>query len=566
MRRRDRSVLPAENRVLCFGRRERGYVAILTLFLAIPLFAMAAFAADVGFWYSKAARLQRAVDAASLAGVIWLPDKPTADIEAKKILVQNGIVETDLMSDGTPRWTVQIDAPTSERLRVTVTDNSAGRLFSQLLDNSKVVIIRSSLSEYIKPIPLGSPVSSYGNNPTVSGPQPNFWASIGAPYYTKRGGDPYAAKCQENPPTNPCTTPNPDYRLNGYFYAVEVPAGNIGKTLTVELYDAGNYNNGNLCRPRTNPFDTTPCSPMDPTDRFDVRTSFQLLDEDLSPLNNENNPPLRAGSATGPNYTDPMNSWGPGTYTCWLVLDSGAAAATYKDQWRTLCSVTIRYDTAGVFPLQVKSSNIPGTTDAGDGTNQFSIKASIASGGTPHVYALSTMSVFTNPRGTDCSGSASTSAESAFYLAEIPAQNRGKKLTISLFDPGDGPEGTYILDIVGPDGAGLSGSNVTDVCTGTTIGELVPSCSYGARTATPTTGSPCSITTRDAGGAIYNGLWLDVAVTLPAGYNCTTDCWWKIRYRFTGLSLPLPGDPPATPTDRTTYVVRVSGDPVRVIA
>ena len=32
------------------------------------------------------------------------------------------------------------------------------------------------------------------------------------------------------------------------------------------------------------------------------------------------------------------------------------------------------------------------------------------------------------------------------------------------------------------------------------------------------------------------------------------------------LAGSAPGDPPATPTDRTTYVVRVSGDPVRVIA
>jgi hypothetical protein len=151
-------------------------------------------------------------------------------------------------------------------------------------------------------------------------------------------------------------------------------------------------------------------------------------------------------------------------------------------------------------------------------------------------------------------------------LAEIPATNRGKRLTISLFDPGDGPEGTYILDFVGPDNAGLSGANVNDPCTGTTIGELAPSCSYSARGNSPSAASPCSITTRDAGGAIYNGLWLDVSITLPAAYNCSTDCWWKIRYRFTGLSLPLPGDPPATPTDRTTYVVRVSGDPVRVIA
>ena len=566
MRRRDRTT-PQHHRVLFFGQRERGYVAILTLFLAIPLFAMAAFAADVGYWYSKAARLQRSVDAASLAGVIWLPDKPKADIEAKKILVQNGIDENALLPDGSKHWTVQIDAPTAERLKVTVTDNSAGRLFSQLLDNSPVVIIRSSLSEYIKPIPLGSPISQYGNDPTIVGAQPNFWASIGAPYYTKRGGDPYAAKCEENPPTIPCTTPNSDYRPNGYFYAVEVPPGNAGRTLTVQLYDAGNYNNNNLCRPKTSAVDPTPCSPLDPTDRFDVNTSFQLLDQDQSPLNNENNPPLPFGSATGPSYTGPVNNWPSGNYTCWLVLDSGASLSTYKDQWQTLCSVTITDNNGGIFPLQVKSSNIPGKTDAGDGTNQFSIKASIASGvGATRVYALSTMSVFTNPRGTDCSGNASTSAESSFYLAEIPATNKGKRLTISLFDPGDGPEGTYILDIVGPANAGLVGSNVNDPCTGATIGELVPSCSYGARGNAPSTGNPCSITTRDSGGTIYNGLWLDVSITLPAGYSCTTDCWWKIRYRFTGLSLPLPGNPPATPTDRTTYVVRVSGDPVRVIA
>ena len=574
--RRRRRVGPEQHRVLCFGRRERGYVAILTLFLAIPLFAMAAFAADVGFWYSNAARLQRTVDAASLAGVVWLPDKPKADIEAKKILVQNGIDETRLQSDGTPRWTVQIDAPTPERLRVTVTDNSAGRLFSQLLDNTKVVIIRSSMSEYVKPIPLGSPQSKYGNDPTVTGTQPNFWASIGGPYYTKRGGDPYAAKCAEVTPTIPCTTVNTDYRPNGYFYAVEVPPGNAGRTLTVQLYDAGNYNNNNLCRPKTSDVDPAPCSPLDPTDRYNLdpmapspgaTTSFQLLDQDLSPLNNENNPPLPFGSATGPSYTGAVNGWPSGNYTCWLVLAPDALPATYKDKWATLCSVTITDNNGGIFPLQVKSSNIPGVTDAGDGTNQFSIKASIASGvGQTRVYALSTMSVFTNPRGTDCSGSASTSAESTFYLAEIPNNNKGKRLTISLYDPGDGPEGTYILDFVGPDNAGLSGSNISDPCTGTVVGELVPSCSYGPRGSAATAGTPCSVTTRNAGGTLYNGTWLDVAVTLPAGYSCTTDCWWKIRYRFTGLSLPAPGDPPATPTDRTTYVVRVSGDPVRVIA
>ena len=169
MRRRDRNVRPEQHRVLFFGRRERGYVAILTLFLAIPLFAMAAFAADVGYWYSKAARLA-ADRRRGIAGGRRLAARQAEGRHRgqEDPACRTASTRRTLMSDGTPRWTVQIDAPTSERLRVTVTDNSAGRLFSQLLDNSKVVIIRSSLSEYIKPIPLGSPISKYGNDPTVS--------------------------------------------------------------------------------------------------------------------------------------------------------------------------------------------------------------------------------------------------------------------------------------------------------------------------------------------------------------------------------------------------------------
>ena len=131
-----------------------------------------------------------------------------------------------------------------------------------------------------------------------------------------------------------------------------------------------------------------------------------------------------------------------------MVLAPDASPATYKDQWATLCAVTITDNLGGIFPLQVKSSNIPGVTDAGEGTNQFSIKASIASGvGQTRVYALSTMSVFTNPRGTDCSGNPSTSAESSFYLAEIPVNNRGKKLDHLAVRPGRRPRGHVHLGL-----------------------------------------------------------------------------------------------------------------------
>ena len=185
MRRRHRTA-PQEHRVLFFGRRERRLRRDPD---AVPGHT----AVRHGGVRGRCRLLvleRRSLAAYGRRGVIGRRHLAAGQAEGRHRSQEDPRCRTastrsTLQSDGTPRWTVQIDSPTAERLRVTVTDNSAGRLFSQLLDNSKVTIIRSSLSEYIKPIPLGSPISKYGNDPTVSGPQPNFWASIGAPYYTK---------------------------------------------------------------------------------------------------------------------------------------------------------------------------------------------------------------------------------------------------------------------------------------------------------------------------------------------------------------------------------------------
>ena len=46
-------------------RRERGYAAVLTALILVPLLGFAGFAVDVGAWYSRAASLQRAADSAA---------------------------------------------------------------------------------------------------------------------------------------------------------------------------------------------------------------------------------------------------------------------------------------------------------------------------------------------------------------------------------------------------------------------------------------------------------------------------------------------------------------------
>src|SRR5690349_4242481 len=54
------------------ARDDRGYALIMTALLLVPLMVMTAFAVDVGAWYAQSTRIQRAADAASLAGVPYV--------------------------------------------------------------------------------------------------------------------------------------------------------------------------------------------------------------------------------------------------------------------------------------------------------------------------------------------------------------------------------------------------------------------------------------------------------------------------------------------------------------
>ena len=55
-------------------RRDEGYTMVMTALLLVPLMLFAALAVDVGGFYTRAHEVQRAADAASLAGVVWMPD------------------------------------------------------------------------------------------------------------------------------------------------------------------------------------------------------------------------------------------------------------------------------------------------------------------------------------------------------------------------------------------------------------------------------------------------------------------------------------------------------------
>ncbi len=63
--------------------------------MIIPLMAFAALAVDVGSWYARTTEMQKAADAAALAGVVWAPDYSKARTVAAKTLTDNGFTATN---------------------------------------------------------------------------------------------------------------------------------------------------------------------------------------------------------------------------------------------------------------------------------------------------------------------------------------------------------------------------------------------------------------------------------------------------------------------------------------
>ena len=80
-------------------RSERGQALVLAALAMVVILGFAALSIDVGYWYSQKREVQKAVDAAALAGAQELPDNPAAaEAVAREYLAKNGITDEDTIS------------------------------------------------------------------------------------------------------------------------------------------------------------------------------------------------------------------------------------------------------------------------------------------------------------------------------------------------------------------------------------------------------------------------------------------------------------------------------------
>jgi len=205
----------------------------------------------------------------------------------------------------------------------------------------------------------------------------------------------------------------------------------------------------------------------------------------------------------------------------------GYVASVFR-RWVPLCS--IGFAKAGTYMVQVKSNGVG--ADAASGHNRFSLRAfsttDTSAKDSIAISGFNKMAMYANLPG----------ATTTFYLARVGTGGAGHVLNVRLYDVGDSSEAGQIR-VVAPDDSGVTFTN----CIGSgPVSGTLPTCEITAQNST------------------HNGRWQQIAVPIPSTYSCADrdpqKCWIKLRYSYGSGNQP---------SDTTSWVASLEGDPVRLV-
>lgn len=549
---------------------DAGYVIALSALLMVPLMVVTAFSVDLGNWYSRAAEIQRDADSAALAAVVWMPDFAAAESVAKADLLKNGI-DADSATD---EWDVTIEKDPSNPLRriiVTVKENDVPLFFAGVVIDD-VDITRDSTSEFIDPVPLGSPRNylGTGNLLDVGGAAPteNVWMSMNGECNQSDNGDLISATMHATDGSCGSVPSNSYFDPNGFDYYIEVPAT---RTTPIDVW---------VYEPYVTPSREFPS--MDLPGNPNFFTEINVYEADGTIFDDSDNPQECGYRFSGPNAGSmtiqslDQNGVPSPTTTAFTDLrtqsgsyDTSSGWASFypnlavdrQTRWFPLCTIPIATSSlpagatekwlmnvrhSGVANSNYRYENNHGFVAARQGTSTALFCDSRTDSTCPAIYGKDWVSFFVSCEAnnsatpTGCKSSATSSAE--FFLAEIAAIHEGKKLKVTAYDA---DENATTLRLRIPTGTNTWADVTFDwTCERARTGA---SCGSGAGVTT--------LNLRDSGG---NPRFNDGIVTLEVdltGYTPPGDNeWWRVAYTFAN-----------TPTDHTTWAVRVVGDPVHLV-
>lgn len=381
-----------------------------------------------------------------------------------------------------------------------------------------------------------------------------FWATMNTRGASNVNGDAHQPRYDTSTSTVAPVCPAGDSRScydpeQYYNYAVEMPPNSTGGY--VYVFDPGFCATANNKGTGDRWFgSSTAVSSWYELWQDDDNTPYYLSDDAFVAssgslfTNMDASDSTMGGGTNGAECLQTSTAYGDGRdyHNSWFLLNPG-------DPLTGDANGTIyRVHTTGTDPAGALLSNT-------DGEQSFALYAE-ATGGTPRIYGMGAMQMFTPLSSTG----GATSSE--FYLAQIDGAHEGKTVEIELWDPGDTSPLTANLEILVPGSAGWSPALLDYTArVGTSNSSANSACNSNARTNWP------NIVTEATGvqPGEFNGCWLTILVKVPTGYGsaCTVSgnpaaChggWWKIRYNMTGTG---------TSNDVTTWKVSIRGNPVHL--
>ena len=520
----------------------RGQILVIFAGAMLLLLMMCALVIDVSWYWVSSLKVQRAADAAALAGAVMLPDRASDAYKlASDEAARNGFVAgTDV------KITSLQDKDDPRRLDVTI-DAAVGTFFMRVIGITSIPITKSSEAEFTLPVPMGSPQNYYGvgffegstatpgvnktltvNDPVSGKPlaSQGFWGAIFTSGGLRENGDRYAPSFLGGGLGKPKGDPNPDYDPSGYDYTIEV-----GPNGQVQLFDpmfcaTGDNGHGGSFGAGDHWTDHSPSQVIAP-----VAITYRLYDTNGTVANTQDdgNPVASlvydpAGQTLGDfsgNFGTPANSSDVNKADC--------STDPAHNQWVQLAKAL----PAGTYRLNVNTSLQTDNANVG-AENLFSIWVG-ASGGSPRVYGSGRMAAYTNL----------DAGNQTFYFAQIEKVHAGRTLVIQLFDPGESA-GDAFLRFLSPDG---------DVYHYATFDWVADD----GRKGTGVT----SLQTSIGGAAQFNNHLVTISIDLPRDYGATglnppgditdEDGWWQIEYNIKAAN------------DTTTWQTSIRGNPVHLI-
>ena len=616
--------------------KEGGYITILVAVLFTSGFLMAALAisADTARWYDEMNRVQKAADAAALAGVPYLPfDLTNATVRAKEVAKRNGYDDADAgrgrhCRPGNAGQPAQGDHQLAHRqhfrrVHRSLEDDSrthghgglqGAGAHGQPLQHASA----TSLTRAPGPARRCRLIRRLAQSCLPASRLVDFWAGIQGVRSAKSNGDRYMNSYCNTAVGGSPAVPHPVYGCTGnvnteydpaagtgaptgkrgYVWVVRVQPNAVNQPITLQVYDAayvngGDFNCGSLpassaLLDNMNPFVTT-----DGKRRYsnDLAKAAPVAGQGAPFCNGDAVPAHAEGSNPAPTTTfvlrhqtdtqDPMQGTpmtgcvkqykGVSTVPTFNSLRS--THASYNQQlaqlfhnWTTFCTFTPAV--AGDYYLQIRTnvsfvesarianngSNASlisngdstayaaaGNTNTGVGTNNFAVRAVIASGlqDEVSVSGYDRMPIFANKE----------AATSEFHLIRVLPGAAGQYISFSYFDvaDADGPEQKYI-QVVAPADA-----------TGSIDATPFPSPGCQAYFGSSTTKTALTNCRAPMSSATNNGKLATIEIPIPPDYTCDVSkvdhCWYRVEVFYGSGGVH----------DFTTWDATIIGDPVRLI-